>query len=69
MRGSDRSTSLRYRAAFVGKVLLLLREPELRARFGARAAERIDRHFRWDLTVREVQKVYQEMLDEFRRGH
>ncbi len=56
------------RAAFVGKVLLLLREPEIRARFGAKAAERIDRNFRWDLTVREVQKVYQETLDEFRRG-
>jgi hypothetical protein len=40
----------------------------MRARFGAAAAERVDRNFRWDLTVRRVQKVYQEALDEFRRA-
>jgi hypothetical protein len=28
----------------------------------------VDRDFRWDLTVRRVQKVYQEALDEFRRA-
>src|SRR6266540_1044340 len=32
------------------------------------SAERVDRNFRWDLTVRRVQKVYQEALDEFRRA-
>ena len=55
------------RAAFVEKVLLLLRDPALRIRFGAAAADRVDRLFRWDGTVREVHKVYQEVLDEFRR--
>ncbi len=39
-----------------------------RERFGAAAAERVDRHFRWDGTVRRVEKVYQEVVDEFRRG-
>ena len=56
------------RAAFADRVVRLLREPAMRARFGAAAAERVDRNFRWDLTVRRVQKVYQEALDEFRRA-
>jgi glycosyltransferase involved in cell wall biosynthesis len=55
--------------AFADRVVRLLREPAVRARFGAAAAERVDRNFRWDLTVRRVQKVYQEALDEFRRAH
>lgn len=55
------------RRAFVEKVLLLLRESGLRARFGAAAAERVDRHFRWDVTVRQVLKVYQEVVDGCRR--
>jgi glycosyltransferase involved in cell wall biosynthesis len=54
------------RAAFVESVLRLLREPELRARFGAEASKRVDRHFRWDLTVRQVLKIYQQVVDEFR---
>ena len=54
------------RAAFIDRVVRLLKEPEVRARFGAAAAERVDRHFRWDLTVRRVQKVYQETVDGFR---
>ncbi len=57
------------RSAFADRVLRLLRDPTLRARFGAGAAERVDRHFRWDLTVRRIHKVYQETIDEFRRGH
>jgi glycosyltransferase involved in cell wall biosynthesis len=56
------------RTAFVEKVLLLLGNGDLRARFGADAAERVDRHFRWDLTARQVLKAYQEILDGFRRG-
>ena len=55
------------RAAFVERVLRLLRDPSLAARFGAAAAERVDRHFRWDRTVRQVQTVYQEALDAFAR--
>jgi glycosyltransferase involved in cell wall biosynthesis len=56
------------RVAFADRVIRLLRDPAMRARFGAAAAERVDRNFRWDLTVRRVQKVYQEALDEFRRA-
>jgi len=33
------------------------------------AAERVERHFRWDQTVRNVLKIYQEVVDDFgRRG-
>ena len=56
------------RPAFVGRVVALLRDPAMRARFGAAAVERVDRHFRWDLTVRRIQKVYQEVVDGFRRS-
>jgi glycosyltransferase involved in cell wall biosynthesis len=55
------------RTAFAERVVRLLRDGELRRRFGAAAAERVDRHFRWDLTVSRVQKVYQEVVDEHRR--
>ena len=56
------------RGAFVERILALLREPALAIRFGAAAAERVDRHFRWDGTVRQVHKVYQEALDGYHRG-
>jgi spore coat protein SA len=56
------------RVAFADRVIRLLRDPGMRARLGAAAAERVDRNFRWDLTVRRIQKVYQEALDEFRRA-
>jgi len=55
------------RAAFAERVLRLVRDAELRQRFGASAAERVDRHFRWDGTVRQVHKVYQEAIDEYRK--
>ena len=55
------------RSAFVDRVLQLLRDRALCASFGAAAAERVDRNFRWDLTVRQVLKVYQEVVDGFRR--
>jgi len=54
--------------AFIDRVLRLGRDAGLRARFGAEAADRIDRYFRWDLTVRRVLKVYQQVIDDFRRG-
>jgi glycosyltransferase involved in cell wall biosynthesis len=54
------------RSAFVERVLALLRDRELLARFGAASAERVDRNFRWDMTVRRVLKVYQEVVDGFR---
>lgn len=57
------------RAAFAERAVALLRDPALRRRFGAAAAERVDRHFRWDGTVRQVDKIYQEAVDEYaRRG-
>jgi glycosyltransferase involved in cell wall biosynthesis len=56
------------RVAFADRVVRLLRDPALREKFGHAAAERVDRHFRWDLTVQNVLKIYQETLDEFRRG-
>src|SRR5207253_2332353 len=54
------------RSAFVERVLTLLRDRELLARFGAASAERVDRNFRWDMTVRRVLEVYQEVVDGFR---
>ena len=53
------------RAAFAERVLTLLRDPALRARFGRAAAARIQQSFRWDITVREVHKVYQELIDDY----
>ena len=55
------------RAAFAERVVQLLRDAELRRRLGAAAAERIDWHFRWDLTVRQVLKIYQEVIDDYRK--
>jgi glycosyltransferase involved in cell wall biosynthesis len=57
------------RAAFVDRAVTLLRDERLCTRMGAAAADRVDRHFRWDLTVRQVHKVYQEVVDEFARRH
>ena len=56
------------RVGFTERVVQLLRDAPLRQRLGVAAAERIDRHFRWDLTVRQVLKIYQEAIDEYRRG-
>jgi len=56
------------RAGFVERVLQLLRDPALLAKFGSASAERIDRYFRWDMTVHGVRKVYQEVMDEFSRA-
>jgi glycosyltransferase involved in cell wall biosynthesis len=55
------------RPAFVERIVALLRDAAMRERFGRAAAERVDRHFRWDLTVRNVLKIYQEVVDEFHR--
>jgi glycosyltransferase involved in cell wall biosynthesis len=56
------------RDGFVERVLHLLRDPALRRGMGEAAALRVDRHFRWDQTVRQVQKIYQEAVDDFRAG-
>jgi glycosyltransferase involved in cell wall biosynthesis len=55
------------REAFTDRVVTLLRDRALREKFGAAAAERIERHFRWDGTVRQVLAVYEDVLREFRR--
>ena len=56
------------RGAFVERVVRLLRDAALRASLGTAAAERVDRSFRWDGTVREVHKIYQEAIDGYRRA-
>ena len=56
------------RTAFADRVVRLLRDADLRRRFGGAASERVDRNFRWDLTVSRVQKVYQEVVDGYRRA-
>ena len=61
-------TDVNDRPAFAERVAVLLKDAELRRRVGVAAAERVERHFRWELTVRQVLKVYEEVLDEFRRG-
>jgi glycosyltransferase involved in cell wall biosynthesis len=53
------------RAAFAERVVRLLGDDTMREALGRAAAERVERHFRWDLTVRNVQKIYQEVVDEF----
>ena len=55
------------RPAFAGRVARLLTDDGLRSRFGLAAAERIERHFRWDLTVRRVLKIYEEVVDAYHR--
>ena len=57
------------RPAFVDRVTRLLTDEPLRVRFGIAAAERVDQNFRWETTVRRVEKVYQEAVDDFRRTH
>src|SRR5262249_40966026 len=54
------------RAAVVERVLWLLRDPALLAKLGAASAERVERVFRWETTVRRVHEVYHEVVDEFR---
>lgn len=54
------------RAAFVERVLWLLRDPALLAKLGTASAERVERFFRWETTVRRVHEVYNEVVNEFR---
>jgi glycosyltransferase involved in cell wall biosynthesis len=53
------------RRSFVERVVTLLGDAGLRRRFGAAAAARIDRHFRWDDTVRKVLHIYEELVSGF----
>lgn len=53
--------------AFVRRVLLLLSEPLLRRKFGLANRERVDRLFRWDHCAAATERVYEEVLDAWRR--
>jgi len=53
--------------AFVRRVLLLLSEPLLRRKFGLANRERVDRVFRWDHCAAATERVYEEVLDAWRR--
>lgn len=52
---------------FVRRVLLLLSEPLLRRKFGLANRERVDRLFRWDHCAAATERVYEEVLDAWRR--
>jgi glycosyltransferase involved in cell wall biosynthesis len=54
-------------ASVVRSVLLLLSDRGLRAKFGAANRERVDRMFRWEHCVTGTRRVYEEILDEWRR--
>jgi phosphatidylinositol alpha-1,6-mannosyltransferase len=54
--------------ALARRVLLLLGDAPLRARFGRFNRERIDRRFRWDRAARRVLEIYDEVLAEWKRG-
>lgn len=55
------------KAAFADRVGRLLRDGDMRAKFGAAAADRVEQNFRWAGTVRQVHRVYEQILDEWRR--
>ncbi len=53
--------------SFVRKVLLLLSDPMLRRKFGSANRQRVDRLFRWDHCAGATARIYEEVLDEWRR--
>ena len=55
------------REGFVQKVLLLLSDPMLRRKFGSANRQRVDRLFRWEHCAAATARVYEEVLDEWRR--
>lgn len=56
------------RGAFVRSVLRLASEPDLRSKLGNANRERVDRMFRWDLCAAATERVYDEVLAEWRAG-
>src|SRR5262249_49392241 len=54
-------------AGVARSVLVLLSDPSLRRKFGAANRQRIDRMFRWEHCATGTERVYQEVLDEWRR--
>jgi glycosyltransferase involved in cell wall biosynthesis len=57
----------RDRAGFAESILRCLGDARLRATFGAANRERVDRLFRWDRCAAETERVYEEVVDEWRR--
>src|SRR5438094_747360 len=54
--------------AFVRKTLLLCADPMLRKKLGAANGERVDRLYRWDHCAAATTRVYEEVLERWRRG-
>ena len=55
------------RDAFVRKALLLCADPMLRKKLGAANGERVDRLYRWDHCAAATARVYEEVLEGWRR--
>ena len=53
--------------AFVERVRRLLGDAGLRRKLGAAAAARVNRWFRWERCVQETRRVYEEVLEAWRR--
>ena len=56
-------------AVIVERLLSLLRDPALRARFGAAGRERVERLFRWERCVEGTRRVYEAAVEAWRRQH
>ena len=52
---------------FARAVLDLLGDERLRQKFGAANRARVERLFRWERAAAEVERIYEEVLDEWRR--
>ncbi len=55
-------------AELARRMLLLLGDAQLRGRFGRFNRERVDRQFRWERAARRVCEIYEEVLEEWKRG-
>lgn len=55
------------RDACVRRLLLLLGDASLRRKLGAANRERAERHFRWDRCARDTKRVYENVVDEWRK--
>lgn len=55
------------RAAFTRSVLELLGDQRLREKFGAANRERVEQLFRWERSAASVKRIYEEVLDGWRR--
>jgi glycosyltransferase involved in cell wall biosynthesis len=53
--------------AFARAILELLGDERLRQKFGTANRARVERLFRWERAAAEVRRIYEEVLDEWRR--